>query len=914
MKNNDERSIVPALNFSHSTFKIDTLCIKLGIMKEKNDAPNCRHFSIRGYVAGMREKGNSNLLPFTEELPPMEIPNFRYWLCEKCLQKNETANASMDTTLISGCHQCVFSPSARSCPQQNSNRVAVLPFGEGTSGLKPVDGNNNDETILAVLKADESQTSPEIPDKGKVPQELTKHYTTDIIVGKKGSNVLKDHEKAQKTSIVNDSQPFECGQHIDNDQNGLPRRKTRKVRLLKELLCGNTEIQQQKKDNVFSLPPPRIKRKMLHDHLDHDHDNGNHHDQDHKKAKALKRDAIAKNNAVEHSKNPEAHEFGGNVDKYEWNKHGTQRSSSHGKVGSDAMSAWQSIFSDIGRTDNQVPPTCSVAKSRGTEPFPNFMNPLKLDKRVNCSKKTSSNLIKSKFFVEDLTRMKDDSRSDAELGLNLSLNYDPQSHFRSQPSILNQSLNQDHNRKSGFFWGESSNYPLRILSDSESKERSVHEKPHYTQLPYGSCSGHHKLDFSDPYKRTIGVRGYSEFARPNNHQRQETVFSIGRSDEREIVELMAKNQYERNLCEANNGIVSGFHTPMNEGMTSSHHEYLTMIRPPSSSIAASENTGPMRHSAGGFLHQDRVSSFSMNQKRPLNGVWMSHTGPQRHYDSRYHNASNGNNKRPQTHFYNPINTQVLEAFNKYNNGTCQHEAANMHFGQTFAKYSDADKGKNLMDLDLNLVAPNVVEEQNNFESLDLNPNRMCSFDSSYSNETIPAMQLLSLMDAGKLSQPFSVTKPKQKPISSCFSRRGSTVTERTNPMVTPIGSSYSSVFRTAQNVKLTPPSHGQQFYHKPQEVKSRITSLPSVVCRPEDSFVFPHPWQASEGQNKLVNRGFGPRIESSRTEICTINCNPADFSTPGPENVYMINVEDLVFNGQSSYGSNSQKKTIKPTS
>ncbi|PWA54340.1 embryonic flower 1 [Artemisia annua] len=34
-------------NTSHSTFKIDSLSIKLGIVKEKGDAQKCRHFSIR---------------------------------------------------------------------------------------------------------------------------------------------------------------------------------------------------------------------------------------------------------------------------------------------------------------------------------------------------------------------------------------------------------------------------------------------------------------------------------------------------------------------------------------------------------------------------------------------------------------------------------------------------------------------------------------------------------------------------------------------------------------------------------------------------------------------------------------------------------------------------------------------------
>ncbi|XP_076936594.1 uncharacterized protein LOC143603777 [Bidens hawaiensis] len=914
MNGNDERGIVPVLNSSQQTVKIDSLCIKLSVKKQKDDASKCSHFSIRGYVAGMRETGRSNLQSFNEELPPMDVPNFRYWRCQKCLQNYETANASNETTLISAYDHFSFPPT-RSNPQI-FNGVTALPFGEGTSDIKPVDDMNDNEIILAALGADESQTSQEVLDKVKVYKEASKCGTVDTNAGKKESNELNDHENHQKTSI---NQPIESDQ---DNQNELPRRKTRKVRLLKELLCGKTEIQQQKKSNSSSplmAPISQVKRKMLHDHHDdYDHDCNHHHD--HKKMKAFKGDAIAKTNVAEHSSGPEAREFGenSNNDKYEWSKHGTQRSSLLGKVNSDPVTAWRSIFNDVG-SDSRVLPTYSVPKSRGTEPYSNFMNPPTSNKNVN-SKKITSNPIKSNFFVEDSRKMKDSGRSHAELALDLSLNYEAHPHIRSQPSILNQPPSQDYNKKSSFFLGESSNFPPRIPSESKSQERLVHEKRSYTQLPYGSCSVHQKLDFSDPYKRNIGVKGYSEFTRPNNnnhHQRQEKMLSIGRSDEHEIIELMARNQYERSLCEPKNGMISGFpKLNMNEGMRSSHHEYLNMMRPPSS-----DNVGPMRSPAGS-LFQDQVSNFTVNQKKPLHGVWISDPRSQRHYDSHYNYASNGsNNKMPNTHLYSSSNMQAFEAFNKYNNGGSQKEASGMPFGHTYARYSEKDKGKNMMDLDLNLVAPNVVEEHNGLE-----PNRMCSFDSSYSNEAIPAMQLLSLMDAGKSSQPFSITsqpfipKPKPKPISVCYSHCSSTVTEKTNLPVNPIESSMFSVFQAGQNIKLTS-SYGQQGYHKPQE-KSRGTPLASVGCRPEDSY-FPSSWHANEGQNK-VNGAFGPRFDSSRTDICTINQNPADFSIPGPHNMYMIGVEDLIgnvacsynlkFTPENAFGPKSQRKVMKSTS
>ncbi|XP_076898138.1 uncharacterized protein LOC143551630 [Bidens hawaiensis] len=888
MNGNDERGIVPAFNSSYSTVKINSLCIKLGIRKEKADDSKCSHFSIRGYAAGMRDNGNRNLLSFTEELPPMEVPNFRYWRCEKCLQNyNETANASTETALISVDDHHAFSPSANPRPRQDIYRAAIVPFGEGTSGSKAVD-----DAMVVDLEADESQTSEEMTDRAMVRREPTRLCITDTnIAGKMVINELMDHENSQDTSIVNEtvSQPLEPGQEIDY-QNGHPKRKTRKIRLLKELLCGNAENQQQKDDNLPSSPP-RIKRKMLHDHdndNDHDHDDDRH---DPKRSKSSKAIAVPETNVTEPSRNPGVREFEESINRYEWNKTGAQRSSIQGRIGSDPMTAWRSIFSDMGRTENRVPPTYSAPRSRGAEPYPNFMNSLKSDKRVHPSKKIPSNPIKSKFFVEDSRRMQDGSRAGTGLGLDLSLNYDPQSNIQSQLSALNQLSNQDFSRKPGFFSAEMSNYPTRIQPDP----MRLLERP----VSYGGCSGHQKLDFSDPYKRNnTGVGGYSDFTRPNNNnnQRQENMFSIGRSDEREVIELMAKNQYERSLSEANNnGIISGFHKPMNEQMRLSHPEYLNMIRP-------GENVSPMRSPPGGFFHQDRISNFTTNQKKPFNGVWMSDVGPQRRYDydydydSRYHYVSNGNSKTPQTHLYNPTNMQVLEGFNKYYSGMRQHEAGGMPFGQPYAKYSEKDKGKNMMNLDLNLVA----DEQNNFESLDVNRNLMRSFDSSYSNEAIPAMQLLTLMDAGKVShQPFSltgqtsVTKPKPRPNSSSFSHGGSIVTERTSSFVNPIGTSHTSGFRPVQNANLTSSSQ--------PVVRPRGAPLASGVFQPVDSFVFPFPWQAG-------NRTVGPRPDPVQTDICVMNQNPADISSPGPDNPWMINAEDLVRKGGSSRGQIVKRK------
>nr|GEV29172.1 protein embryonic flower 1 [Tanacetum cinerariifolium] len=988
-------------NTSHSTFKIDSLSIKLGIVKEKGDAQKCRHFSIRGYVAGMRETGRSHLLPFTEELPPMDVPNFRYWLCQMCLQNSGTASSLHETPPVSGCNQCVLQPFARPNLPQNRAGVAVLPFGEGTSGLKPVDSKTDDETVLSALGASQSQSSQEIPPNVAVSQEVTKICSVDTndaaeanadSPGNRETIDSRGREDPHQTSMVKETVTSPENQPTQQDQqndylNGHPRRKTRKVRLLKELLNENSVNQQTKENATPSLgsracstsaASSQLKRKMLHDQVqEQGPDDVTTPVHASKKAKVSKGNEIAKNNVVEHLKDPGIGEGGETTNKSQWNKVGTQRSSTLGRFGNDAETAWPSLFSDMGRRDiNQVAagsggsrPTFGISQDKHAQPYSNFMALPKLDKKINSAKKISSNRPKSKFFegsrmVDEGGSRPNDRPSDTELGLGLSLNFDPQAQARSQPPILNRTSSQDHSRNAGFFFGEPTIAP-RIPSDPRSNEGLVHDVSNryapgtgflqdqrpYTQLPYGSCSGHQKLDFSDPYKRNTGFRGYSDIPRPHDHQRQEK-FTIGRSDEREVVELLAKNQYERSLCEArsrfapngnsNSGMpnTSGFrNVNMNEGMTTSPHGYFNMMRP------TSENVGPntIRNPPAGFYHQDRVSSFTMfdgltqSQKHPSNGVWISDYVPPRHPNSPYiHHAPRSDNKMAHGHsyLYPSTNSQVPESFNMYRNGAQQNDVfsnapINIPFSDPYTNYSDKDKGKNMMNLDLNLVAPNVVEEQNNLESTDLNPKHMRSLDSSYSNDAIPAMQLLSLMDAGKPSRPFSTDarKVSTKPLSPPYSHCNSPMTGKSNSIANSrlpysglrpgvpryptessrrnlsppsnssslaVGNAFHSVFGTDQNVKL------------PSSQKPRGPSSGSVShsCRQEDSFLFPLPWHATEDRNKLVtmetNRSFVPRYESLGTEVCTINRNPADFTTPGAENVYMINPDDLVAKGKSS--------------
>ncbi|CAI9290651.1 unnamed protein product [Lactuca saligna] len=895
------------LHSSSSTVKINSLSINLGIVKGKDDPQKCNHFSIRGYVAKMREKGDNHHLPFSdgigEEPPPIEVPRFRYWLCQICLQDYGGGSTSQEVALVSQYGKSMMQPCTTSYSSSpNCHGLPMLPFGEGTSGHKPVDERISvDESII---QEDTTQSSPDhnLPDT----EEPKKIDSIDASITEYAAVV----DDSKKLDLVNEPLTSPPVQSTESDQQnqdptGHPRRKARKVRLLTELLCGSNEKQHQRKEstNLPELTPtpssPLKKRKIpqaqewkpVEGHVG-------------KKVKVVKENVSGKTSIVNEG------EGGQKTDKYQCTKHGVQKSSKLVKATSDPVAAWRSIFSDMGRSDKHVSlpndasrPSQDVYEYEGKRNVDQFS-----EKRCNASKKVMEDPMRNQLFGDDHIQRSNvgdydyDSRarggqSETGLGLGLSLNYEPQSRVSWLPPLPNRVPIQDHSRKDGFFFGESSIGHKGVSLDPQAKGRSVYsvrdghthtprtpflqeQQPFHTHLSHGSFSQHQNLDFSDPHnKRNNGVRGYADIMMANSHQRHD-IFSNGRSDEREIVELMAKIQYERNLSESRNYNSSNFHkvSSFNQGMPIPHHQYPTFRRP------SMENSGlgptTMRNpnpnpNPSGFFHQEPIPAFPSFDtfSHQSNGIRVS--------DNSYYHESRENNRIPHHHSSVPTNMQIM------------------------------NKGKNVMNLDLNVMAPNVHEEQNNN-----NNNTGGSLDHSYSNEAIPAMQLLSLMDAGKKSSSSSsspfMDKKKLTPkpqfssyngkqnsfIIPCSGMLQSSVqrpVENSRSFITGRGASFSSFFHTDQ-------THGgqAQFVHKPQEKKQRGVSMASGSVsghnkyRQEDSYGFPLPWHASEG-------GLGTRNVTSGTEICTVNQNPADFSTPGPENVYMIDFENLKFRGDRVY-------------
>ncbi|GAB4837248.1 hypothetical protein Ancab_002151 [Ancistrocladus abbreviatus] len=84
----------------YKTSPIDSLSIDIASGRKNDNVDRCNHFSIRGYVAEVRKRDRKICCPFCSdsddsglvgkiyELPPLDVPEFRWWRCSSCLQRS----------------------------------------------------------------------------------------------------------------------------------------------------------------------------------------------------------------------------------------------------------------------------------------------------------------------------------------------------------------------------------------------------------------------------------------------------------------------------------------------------------------------------------------------------------------------------------------------------------------------------------------------------------------------------------------------------------------------------------------------------------------------------------------------------------------------------------------------------------
>ncbi|KAL6501971.1 hypothetical protein OROGR_027104 [Orobanche gracilis] len=126
------------------------------------DAPIHEHFSIRGFVAGMRKKNPKTCVPYASQakrncdlmddhLPPLLVPRFRWWQCSNCfpdvLKKSttqETVEADRSDVCTSSCQNVGEKSSLFQHSMENADSSGINDKPAGN----PLSGTNGALSVL----------------------------------------------------------------------------------------------------------------------------------------------------------------------------------------------------------------------------------------------------------------------------------------------------------------------------------------------------------------------------------------------------------------------------------------------------------------------------------------------------------------------------------------------------------------------------------------------------------------------------------------------------------------------------------------------------------------------------------------------------------------------------------------------
>lgn len=458
----------------------------------------------------------------------------------------------------------------------------------------------------------------------------------------------------------------------------------------------------------------------------------------------------------------------------------------------------------------------------------------------------------------------------------------------------------------------------------------------------------------------------------------------------EIVELMAKNQYERCHHEADrnhffseqtndkrNAELMGFPRVHGNGVFRPLHEDSNCMRKPPAGMGmftTRENMGPTKqnpincfsdirgdHFNMGQLEGNSAfsgfSAFSQCQEMRSGRIQRSDSSPIRNVTPQ--NCKWKNEKVPGR--FSSTKKPVLEVYNSYQHGSQQSEEAeharslliptvsrpnHMPFGlsipqknetqssnhEKYSQFPDTPRdGRRMGNLDLNFMnlnANNLENQNGNFGSesfrrtsteypfsckrggFDLNTKVSGPLD-LHSNETIPAMQLLSLMDPGMQScssfnlngkhkfftKPFvpcdhhpkvsldGTSKVLQKPLILCdhhskFSGRGTGVVYGDSSRQTP-SSFYGKNRPSEKSCAVVDVGSFASPYKNDGEFKRGADFTGQVPSK-------------SEKQGKAIAQSQSRRKYLCKRDRCTVNRNPAEFNVQEREK-YMISGKKLKF-------------------
>ncbi|CAA2959760.1 Hypothetical predicted protein [Olea europaea subsp. europaea] len=1009
--------------------RINSIAIDLGKVAEE-DTQKHEHFSIRGYVAGMRKKDRKLCLPFAsqandgdleENLPPIYVPRFRWWECFNCVSDIVTENGSEEIMMEQSpiplnedtINICTTSPTrdgekdillSSRCKKARNSEIVRIPttlagdkhgsdgFGNsrncshvndftnsnpcsttrqiaitcGKSGANIVDGegcNLSFDTIESNPgQAQETHTSTAYAIKSRDVDVLEPNNLRNDNgdISDKAAN--SDTAHAIKLLSVEVDKHDNISSGSDNKLSELPLKRKPKLRYLAEILDGERiSVNNHPKLSASSSGMHTVSAELgavsspqdQEDFLEHV-GKGNRSTPRKRKitqeenkrppeiscptssAKKFRDSKVnSEDNSVEIS---DSQSEGGASTQVDLETGTKSRKIKLGKSKDLFLSKKKSqIPTDEGLSlsvpELEVPkiisvvstdlPKYNVPSSSGQmEPF--FSSFQSAQQTV-----LNSNFSKNKRFEVEAGQMAPKSSELGEclvkerVALDLSLNslMSSERNDNARSSIVQQKgIHNNCPQRKEFLWDLN-----EIITH---KTAMLGEKQQSNPLDNGGLPLRKNLDTSSSRSKENAGEGQGRPGVSNPQIDKETDKSIElrASDDipMDIVELMAKIQHEKavgsskyTLPEEINKPIIGFPAVQSIECPGTTNFSLGSTRS-NGIVLASDNVGTIQNSPISFPLSN-TNQFNMGKPEENQSTFFS-SFPQNQPNKMQLSASG----------FNIMGSRLSEGAKtmwpprRENTPTFSDQH---HKGKTVSDIKGGDM-ENLALRDTLLLEQGIIEPcRKSVGSLD-----------PYSNDTIPAMQLLSLMDRGMISNSYNFGAKEfiNKPFSPCnhHSRfngeenllNRSLFTQQHHPkdliwLRSGVHSAGESSKKPASslNYQMSSKFLEQEISGRPQKSEfSRGascvirdscfgtdkrkgilgTSSPMGISQKSCRHESPSGTMHLEVPNKLSAR---PVRSNSEIFVCALNRNPAEFSIPDPQNKYTIGAKDLKFRKRSGY-------------
>ncbi|GER32151.1 protein EMBRYONIC FLOWER 1 [Striga asiatica] len=842
-----------------SLVQINSIAIDISCGVEEVDPPKHEHFTIRGFVSEMRKKDRKMCYPFASEgqnnddgdlnLPPLSVPKFRWWQCVNCVpelvdQKNTLDMVLANTSNVAGENCCM---NRNDCEEeegllthsiQNIGDENIIPYNmRCADGFKPA----------ANIRTTEVGTSrPHMTEANPVQiMETREESSSDASdkVNSDGNNPsTKPNEPEKASSGSDDAIAYSA----------LPYKRKPKLRSLADII---------NKERSFPIEQHPRTKSLSSSHTEDDDSNS-------QPLLEVSSDA-AKNTKTPLRKRKNIvleDEGGGPFETSPPNFMAKKLKSSileaENNISNNASKRVEVSDTDSERDDVRITAKALPSKIRKQKALdinrktrrPNLENRTAVQMMSNYSSANYANpvtsfgnfgnysgpLCKKLLSRQEMDGFKDLSMCLSESGsgdcafrekvaLDLSLN-----------SYMSSEMNSKKQESSGKFTG------IPDLNESFVDKTNVMEGqqvPDFSELR--SFALHENLYISGPSSKIPTREGKSPSGvLEQHHQAARNKFGPSSDDiPMEIVELLAKNQHDKALDNSRKNFGPEI---INNSFRRAHY---------------AENTpGPF--------------NFPHYANPPRTGL----------------SVTSGSNMGHGHGFLNFPNTKTCRLdktqFRHWSSvplypGPKPREGANDLLWPPRRKNVTFD----LTGIQSNPVQSNGLDDQSYQRKKDFNddkegkigPGRMpVGPMDAYSNETIPAMQLLSLMDQGIVSGSGFKLGPSNfldRPFSPCNHHpRLNKNDSQTQKFV------GSSLFGKSSNINEFPALlNGARFSGE----SSKKSSSPQVQMPPH------------KGNSKALNLVSQHSRSELMLEVCTLNRNPADFSIPDAKNEFMISAKDL---------------------